>query len=145
MAVIIVLTPQEQADLLSATQLGATLNLADQARQLAASIQRDLLATATQCQQMLTSNSQPAVVADLAINQGAALLTLLGKFTDANFPTVQAAMQAVYQYSPAQSAVVRKVLTAGCQRLQATAADGSTITQDVADLLANFTQPPALW
>lgn len=139
------LTEQEQADLAAGVTLGATINLAEQARQLAMSVQRDLLTTVNQCQAMLTAGSQPAVVADLAIKQGAALVALLGKITDEKLSAVQAALLARFGYTPAQSAVIRKVLTAGCQRLQSTAVDGSTIAADVADLLSSFTQPPTLW
>jgi hypothetical protein len=142
---IITLTDQEQADLVSATTLGAMLNLADQARQLAAQVQRGILTAAQQAQQKLAAGGQPAVVADYCIRQGQGLLSQVGKITDANFPTIQAALQQVLGYSPAQSAVVRKALVAGCQRLQATAVDGSTVAQDVAAILANFTQPPLLW
>lgn len=141
---IMELNDQEKADLAAAREVGQRLNLAEQTRQLAMSVQRDLLATADRCAAMLSSGEHPAVAAKYAREQGTALVALLGKIHAGNLAAVTNAV-ALYGYTPAQIDVLYRYMMAGCVRLRDSAKDGSAIAADVVEIANSFTRPTLLW
>jgi len=138
------LTKEELAALKAARALGQRLNLAEQARQLAAGIQRDILATVDQCQAQLAAGAHPAVVADYARRQGRAMAAVVDKINASNVAAVAEAV-AVLGYTPDQVAILHRYLAAGVARLGQSAADGSTVADDLAEVGNAFTRPVQLW
>jgi hypothetical protein len=141
---LIDLNAEQHAALVSGYERAAMRQFAQQCFDLAVKVQRDILALATHCQQMLDAGRHPAAVADYA-RSATYLATDLSRFTPDKMPLVKQAGQTVYGYTEAEVDAVFAVLQAGAIRLLDTEADGSTIAADVADVLWQFTPPPTIW
>lgn len=141
---LVSLTPTETTNWTAGIATAGQRKLAEECRGIVEKVWRDAFATATHCQLILAAGKHPAIAADYALSQ-TGLATDVARFSTEALPAIRAACLAIHGTTNAQLNVILKVLNAAALRLTATAADGSTIAVDAADVLAMLACPPTIW
>ncbi len=137
----------DAAVLASAKQKAAAVVLGQQALNTWASVQRDILVTATDAETRLAAGSQhAAVIADAVRRQGAAIVSLMAKVSAKSVEIKAAlALPAFGGFTSSEVEQPMELITALATAMRDTALDGSGLPSLIATIKTAITSTGTTW